>query len=402
MTVSRSNTALPSSLAALTPEWLTHALHEGGSLPSSARVVSFESQSLGVGEGFLGELARIRPRYEGPAEGAPTSLIAKMPSLIPENRALGVMFTAYEREILFYQELAAMADAAIPHCYFGGLDAASVIDRAATALIERLPARLTARILDGVMSQAGKSKRRFALIIEDLDGLRIGDQVRGVSVAEAEAALRALARFHAAYWESPVLTRPWLAAADTGAEIAHEMFRRARPIFERRFAAQLSPESRAILDWSDAHGPALLRRLATSPRTLNHGDYRADNIFFDSAPGVAGNVTIIDFQALTVGCPMIDVAYFIRPNMAPADAEAAESHLVEVYHQALVEAGVRGYSLERCREDYVLGSLWVMHRGVLLIGTLDLSNERGMAMVDRAVERTLVAAPSIDLEAVRL
>ena len=393
---------LPNSLAALSAEWLTAALHDGGSLPPTAYVTSFESQRLGIGEGFLGELARIRPHYEGPSEGAPASFIAKLPSPLPANRALGVMFTAYEREIRFYRELAGLADLPMPRCYFGGLDPASSLDRAAESLIERLPPRLTARILDRVMQQAGKSKRRFALLIEDLDGLRVGDQVRGVSVAEAEAALRALARFHAAYWESPALNRPWLAAADTGAEIAHEMFRRARSILEVRFNDQITPESHAILEWADANGPALLRRLAAAPRTLTHGDFRADNIFFDSPLGEAGNVTIIDFQALTVGCPMIDVAYFIRPNMSPADANVSEQHLVETYYEVLVEAGVRGYSLGQCREDYVLGSLWVIHRGVLLIGTLDLSNERGMAMVDRAVERAMEATPGIDLARVRL
>lgn len=397
-----ANPALPSSLSALTAGWLTAALRQGGSLTAAGRIASFDAESLGVGEGFLGELARIRPRYEGDSGGAPTTFIAKLPSLIPENRALGVMFTAYEREIRFYRELASLADVPMPRCYFGGLDAASTIDRAAEALIQRLPPKITARILDRVMHQAGKSKRRFALLIEDLDGWRIGDQVRGVSVAEAEAALRALARFHAAYWESPALNRPWLAEADTGAEIAHSMFRRARPILEARFGSRISPESRAMLEWADANGPALLHRLARSPRTLNHGDYRADNIFFDSPAGEAGNVTMIDFQALTVGCPMMDVAYFIRPNMSPADANGAEAHLVEVYHRALVEAGVGDYSLAQCREDYVLGSLWVIHRGVLLIGTLDLSNERGMAMVDRAVERAMEAAPSIDLASVRL
>ncbi len=396
-----SDVALHASLAALTPEWLTAALREGGSLPPGGRVASFESEPLGVGEGFLGELARITPRYEGPAEGAPVTLVAKFPSPVPENRALGVMFTAYEREIRFYRELASLSDVPMPRCYFGGLDEASAVDRAAEAVIQRLPPRFTARILDRVMKQAGKSKRRFALLIEDLGGLRIGDQVRGVSVPEAEAALRTLARFHAAYWESPALNQPWLAEADTGAEIAHMMFRRARPILEARFGARMSSESRAMLEWVDANGLALLHRLA-SPRTLNHGDFRADNIFFDSAAGEAGTVTMFDFQALTVGCPMIDVAYFIRPNMAPADANVAEAHLVEVYHEALVAAGVQDYSLAQCREDYVLGSLWVIHRGVLLIGTLDLSNERGMAMVDRAVERALEATPNIDLAAVRL
>lgn len=397
-----SDAGLPSSLAAITAEWLTAALHEGGSLPAGGRVESFESRSLGVGEGFLGELARIHPRYEGAADGAPKSIIAKMPSLMPANRALGVMFTAYEREIRFYRELAGLADVSIPRCYYAGFDPSPLVDQAAEAVIKRLPARLAARTLDLVKREAGKSTRRFVLLMEDLEGLRIGDQLRGVSVAEAEAALRALARFHAAYWESPALSRPWLAAADMGASIAHEMFRRSRSALEARFGPQLTPQARVILDWEGAHGPALLHRLAAAPRTLNHGDYRADNIFFDSAPGEAGNVTIIDFQALTVGCPMIDVAYFIRPNMDPADANAAEPHLVEVYHRALVEAGVRTYSLDRCREDYVLGSLWVIHRGVVLIGTLDLSDERGTAIVNRAVERALEAAPLIDLAAVRL
>ena len=396
-----SDVSLPSSLAGLTPEWLTAALREGGSLPSGGRVASFKSEPLGVGEGFLGELARITPRYEGTTEGAPATLVAKFPSPLPENRALGVMFTAYEREIRFYREIASLTDVPMPRCYFGGLDEASAVDRAAESLIQRLPPRFTARILDRVMKQAGKSKRRFALLIEDLGGLRIGDQVRGVSVPEAEAALRTLARFHAAYWESPALNRPWLAEADTGAEIAHLMFRRARPTLEVRFGARMSIEARAVLEWVDTNGLALLHRLA-SPRTLNHGDFRADNIFFDSAAGEAGTVTMLDFQALTVGCPMIDVAYFIRPNMAPADANASEATLVEAYHAALVASGVLDYSLAQCREDYVLASLWVIHRGVLLIGTLDLSNERGMAMVDRAVERALEATPNIDLAAVRL
>ncbi len=396
-----SPTALPSSIAGLTAEWLTAALHEGGSLPAGTVVTSFQSQRLGVGEGFLGELARIRPTYDGPADGAPASFIAKLPSPLPANKALGVMFTAYEREIRFYQELAGLADLPMPRCYFGGLDPASAVDRAAEALIQRLPPRLTAKVLERVMRQAGKSKRRFALLIEDLEGLRIGDQVRGVTVAEAECALRTLARFHAAYWESAALNRPWLAHADTSADIAHEMFRRARPILEARFGDRISPESHRILEWAEVNGPALLRRLAAAPRTLNHGDYRADNIFFDSPLGEAGNVTMIDFQALTVGCPMIDVAYFIRPNMDPTVANASEQHLVEAYHAGLVEAGVRGYSIERCREDYTLASLWVIHRGVILIGTLDLSNERGMEMVDRAVERAMQATPQIDLGVVR-
>src|SRR5690606_22549556 len=113
--------------------------------------------------------------------------------------------------------------------------------------------------------------------------------------------------------------------------------------------------------------------------------------------GAEEPLTIIDWQGVMTGNPMIDVAYFLRPNMSPEDAEAHEERLVEAYHETLVESGVRDYSLADCKRDYVLGQVWVMHRGVLLIGTLDLSHERGMQIVDNAVSRAMRAAPHIDL-----
>ena len=91
---------IPERLDDLTPEWLTEALREGGHLEGAGEVTSVEREILGEGEGFMGDIARLRLWYEG-GEG-PASVVAKMPR--PENRAFGELVGAYERESCFYEE----------------------------------------------------------------------------------------------------------------------------------------------------------------------------------------------------------------------------------------------------------------------------------------------------------
>jgi hypothetical protein len=390
--------AIPSRLSDLNSAWFTDVLRDCGSIGPNDSVREIDVVQMGEGEGFLGELGRVRLTYSDGANG-PSSVIAKFPSPIPENKALGMVFASYEKEIRAYRELGAHFGVKVPQCYFGEYEAPKRSEAIAQKVLGWLPDSITAKMLDRLMAQAGKSERRFGLLIEDLGNARVGDQVKGASPADAELALRTLAKMHAAFWESPLLDRDWLLPADDAVALQHAMYRKAWPTFEARFAGRLTPEMLSLSAWNDAHGPALIKRLA-QPRTLLHGDYRADNLMYHDDP--AAPITVIDFQAVMVGNPMIDVAYFLRPNMSPEDAEAHEQRLVEAYHESLVEAGVTNYSLEQCRQDYVLGQMWVMHRGVLLIGTLDLSHERGLQIVDNAVSRAMLAAPQIDLAAIRV
>ena len=55
------------------------------------------------------------------------------------------------------------------------------------------------------------------LLLEDLAGLRLGDQNQGMSVADAENVLDVLADMHAAFWESEELSEDWLARPFTRA-----------------------------------------------------------------------------------------------------------------------------------------------------------------------------------------
>ena len=45
----------------------------------------------------------------------------------------------------------------------------------------------------------------YLLVLEDLGSLTAGDQVRGVTQAQAQAAVETIGRLHACWWETPAL-----------------------------------------------------------------------------------------------------------------------------------------------------------------------------------------------------
>jgi len=379
---------MPGWLDELTVGWLTDALRSTDTIDTQTTVSEFSWDLLGDGEGFLGDLARVRLAYDG-GDG-PATAVVKVPTRKPENRGFGLLIKAYENEARFYNELAADVSVRTPANYFSAIEdntrSSAIVER----VLDLLPERVTLMLLGRLAAAAGKSDRRALVMIEDLDTARIGDQVAGASLADAERALDILAEFHAMFWNSPKLSAKWLARLDDSVLVAHGLYERAWPVFEERFRDQIQGRNREVLDAITARGPDLLRRICEGPLTLLHGDFRMDNLaFFDGADPPAG---MIDFQGVVVGHPVADLAYFIRPNMDPDLADASEDDLLERYHAGLVRHGVSDYPLDSLRDDYELGQLWLLHRGVTLIGTLDLSHERGVQIVDRAIERGLRVA----------
>ena len=75
----------------------------------------------------------------------------------------------------------------------------------------------------------------------------------------------------------------------------------------------------------------MLATLSTSPTTVIHGDYRADNIFF----AADGRTVLLDFQLTGLGSPSYDLAYFVTQSLLPDVAVAHEtSPLRSVYRRA--------------------------------------------------------------------
>jgi hypothetical protein len=71
--------------------------------------------------------------------------------------------------------------------------------------------------------------------------------------------------------------------------------------------------------------------------------------------------------------------------------------LLRHYTHVLSEHGVQDYGFEQCLEDYRFGVLFCLLYSVIVIGTLDPSNARGVALFHENFER--VAAAIADLDA---
>ena len=120
--------------------------------------------------------------------------------------------------------------------------------------------------------------------------------------------------------------------------------------------------------------------------TITHGDYRLDNLFFATPEG-GDPLAVVDWQIIALGNGPFDVAYFMAGAVSPADRRAMEMDLLRMYHGILVERGVKDYSFDQCLLDYRTAAMFCWQYAVIIVGTLDASNERGLALFTTVLER---------------
>lgn len=370
---------IPETPAELTPEWLTQALRRGGML-QDRQVVGVETEVLGEGVGFLGDLLKLSLTYDGFAtpggpENPPPSLVAKLPKL--ENRAMGEMLGAYERENCFYMEMAASLPLRTPRLYYGDFDR----DRASEKQLEILRAfdRMP-RFLLGAVTALGRriaaaKKRRYVLLLEDLSDAEPGDQVAGVSVRRCEHALRAIARAHAACWEADLVDAFWLLPHDIDARMRHSLFVGSRSAFAGVFGSELEARLEPYLRALPGEGLDAVLRLNQAPTTLLHCDLRLDNLFFRD-----DDVIVIDWQLVRRGPAVYDVAYFLSSALDEAAGRQVVEGLLEAYLDALRAGGVKGYTKADLLTDYRL-ALQAVLMTLSTVDQVDLGDGRGIELM---------------------
>ncbi len=362
---------IPTRPEELTPEWLTDALRETGAI-RKATVTSVDVKpDIAAGVGFMGVLARVSPQYDQQEDGAPDSFIAKFPSPVPENREIADTFRLYERETRFYQEIAGEVELRTPRCYYGDCD-----------------------------PQSGD----FVLLLEDLPPACVGDQLAGCSAGEAELALRELAKFHATWWNSPQLDEiDWMPLINDPliAQSAQDSYLEAWDPFVEYAGDKLPASVREVGEEFGKNVIKMMDRFGKPPRTIVHGDYRLDNLFF-GLPDVGlpdegdNSLAVIDWQISSRGPGVFDVAYFLCGTMAPAERKASEMDLLRMYHGTLVKNGVHGYDFEQCFEDYRASALFCLLYSVLEIGNMDTANERGVELFDTIMKRAASAISDLN------
>ena len=96
---------IPTTAGEITPAWLTGALRSTGALRAGS-VAALDINALSQGVGFVGQVLRLTPSYDGASAEAPATIIAKIPSPEPGAREIAALYGLYERELQFYRHLA--------------------------------------------------------------------------------------------------------------------------------------------------------------------------------------------------------------------------------------------------------------------------------------------------------
>lgn len=350
-------TAVPTTTAAVTAEWMTEALRSSGTIPGDATVTAISTDPAAAGVGFMGEVGTVALTYDRELADAPNKVIVKFPTQSPEIKAMMRPTRVYEREHRFYETLAAETPVRTPQAFHVTCNTSDDPD----------------------------VDEEYVLVMEDLSHLTEGDQVAGLSADQTASALRGLAKHHAHFWNGAGLdSASFIPRIDGPLNLAGQaIYGASIDGFKQVFGGALVDEMVPVADAYGANHPKLLARFGAMPRTLVHFDYRADNLFF----GDDGSVVVIDWQAISQGGGAADVGYLLGQNLDTAVRREHEDDLLRAYHGELEANGVSGYSFDQFFDDYRVGLIYGWIIPVFAVGTLDSSSERAMALWTSVIER---------------
>ncbi len=353
---------IPATMDEVTSEWLTAALRQGGCI-SHATVTASPRVQIGQGVGILGELARITLEYDHAEPGAPRTLIAKIPTADPGGREIAQMLGFYEKECRFYSEVGDRVGIRTAHCYYAGRDPENV---------------------------------QFIILMEDLSGLPIGDQVVGATVDDCRRLVTEVAKLHAKWWNSAELAAlDWIPFGNAPIiKFAALAYAQSLEPFLANFGDRLTGEQQEMaLKFLPRMNP-MQDYFVGAPYTLCHGDLRLDNVFWGS-PDNTSAVTLLDWQIAIKARGTYDIGYFMSQSVDPEIRAACEEDLLRDYVLALNDGGVKGYSFDQAWDDYRLTTMFCFTYPVTSCGSIDLANERGLQLATKMLDRSLSAITAL-------
>lgn len=337
----------------MTPAWLTSVLAAGG---VEAQVTGFSASRIGTGQ--IGDSIRFRLDYARPVAGAPASLVGKFPAAGAESRNAGVSLGNYAREVNFYRHLAPTAGIRTPRCYFTDEDPVT---------------------------------SDFVLMMEDLSPARPGDQLAGVTLAQAALVLGEAAKLHASHWEDAAIDElPWVnGTRDAPRYVEREAFISLWPAFCDRYGVRVSADARRVGDALCASFDFFEQR--PGPRCLTHADFRPDNMMFATDEGGAP-ITTLDWQSISFGHAATDVAYFLGGAITPDERREHGPALLAGYRRALAAHGAGAYDPGHFQRDFGHGSFQLFltaYFAAMLVTRTPRGDDMFFRMLDGATAQTL-------------
>ena len=336
----------PSQPEQLTAEWLGQSL--------GYKVNEFIAEPLGEGVGVIGLVTRVNMKTD---QGIKT-IIAKFPAAAAENRAVADLYSMYEREYLFYTQIAPDVPVHAPACYH---------------------------------AEFNGDNNDFVLLLEDLQGYRLGDQVLGCDVEEAELIVRALGAFHRSTWKPDRFKETGTHNTEAQIQGMTTGFEMGWPVVKAQFPEIVTEDifhKANIAGGMHTKVGSLVNSICEPPLCIAHGDLRLDNVFFGE-----NEIALVDFQATCKSAPEHDLAYFVTQSLKTDVRNARD--WVAIYHQELTATGLE-YSLDDCRERYRHCALYFLCYAVVICSALDLGNDRGRKMAETLLGNSLESILELD------
>ena len=329
----------------LTAEWLTSVL--------GAPISGFSVERIGTGQ--MSECYRVTPDYS--AARGPASVVLKMAASDPMSRRSGAALGLYEREVRFYAEVAPKLGGPVAPCYHASFDAA-----------------------------AGT----FALLLGDAAPADVGDEITGTTLERARLAVTELARLH-----GPAIGDPALAGArwlNREPPVNQGLFAQLYAGFIERYGARIKARHKLVCDRLVAGFDAYMG-VGQGPQGLVHGDYRLDNLLF-GRPGADRPLTVVDWQTVTWGAAMTDLAYFLGCALRVEVRRAHAEELLAAYHDALGTIGdIRpALTLGQVRDGVRRSSFFGVIMAIvspMLVQHTERGDEMFMAMIERHCQHVL-------------
>lgn len=342
----------PTTPEQVSAEQLTGYLRDYGCLQDGS-VASFEYSIIGTGK--MGDNARFVLTYDGVADEAPASLIAKLPASDEQARAMAGAQGAYYNEVMFYRELAGGTSMRTPTIYG---------------------------------SELSEDRTEFLLLMEDMSPAEPGSNLVGESREHSELALAQAAKLAAAYYGDDSLhNRDYVMtpARDDGGEFGQALMEQSWPGFVDRFGHGLSTEAIAFGERYVQRHLHFVNRFQGA-KTLAHGDFRSENILFGP-----GGATTVDWQTIGESSALADAAYFLGGSVDTQDRRSWEKDLIEGYRVSLDKEGV-SLSAADCWEQYrefAMHGLLIIVLGASFSSPGERSDRMFLAMIQRHLQHCI-------------
>lgn len=324
-------------------DWITAALNQAG---IEGKVDHLTAESIGTGQ--VGE----NVRYTLTGDGVPATVVGKFPSMDPVSKQTGIDLKNYIREVFFYKELQRTVDITTPNVFFTDID---------------------------------PETHDFIILMEDLAPGRQGDQLEGCTADEAALAMEELGKLQGPRWgDESLMAYELLGGREAGESAGHQsLYQMLEPGFLERYGNRLDAHQQQIVH-EVGERLGTYHALYDGPPGLVHVDYRLDNMMFGGPYPLA----VVDWQSITLGCPVADASYFLGTSLPPALRASEERHLLKIYLDVLRSYGVElddntAFDLYR---NYAPGGLIMAVIASMIVGETERGNDMFMAMGTRSIQ----------------